>query len=156
MSAKDVNFERNPKWRALEQILDEIRGETQESALPSHKVLVLSSDERTACQLQDLVTIGSDNLLARLFNKAMGEKYGTITDTSDSGSSVRKEPKHKGAGKKGSISTVVDHIYWTAEQARRRIFAWKHIRIFSSIGSLRNTSLQESEAVAQHEECNGR
>ena len=78
----DVHFEENPKWRALCEILDEVREEISSSAetppIISEKILILTRDERTANQLQDVITVGARTLMCRMFNKSLGDKFGFI------------------------------------------------------------------------------
>ena len=80
----EVKCEENPKWKALTEVLEEIKSEVDGNAgqFPTDKVLVLASDERTAQQLQDVVEIGSRALLVRMFNRSLGEKHGFLTGDS--------------------------------------------------------------------------
>ena len=89
-------FEECPKWKALTEILEEIRDEG--AAAEDEKVLILTSDERTAAQIQDYMAMGGKALLSRLFNKSLGEKYGYLRGLDEKGEA--KEQKHKGVGKK--------------------------------------------------------
>ena len=90
-------FEECPKWKALSEILEEIRDEGAED----ERVLILTSDERTAAQIQDYNAVGGRALLSRLFNKSLGEKYGYLRGVDEKGEA--KEPKHKGSVVNGRI-----------------------------------------------------
>ena len=91
----------NPKWNTFLEIIGEIKQEISkhdaEESVPSQKVLVLTHDERTAYQLQELISVGKERLLKRLFNKNLGEKYGFV-DTPEQ--EPEKPKKDKGIGKK--------------------------------------------------------
>ena len=65
----------------------EISGELNPESFPSEKVLVLTSDDRTASQLQDLLRIGPRNLLTKMFNRMYGEKHGKLTEQEEKDSS---------------------------------------------------------------------
>ncbi len=102
-------FEENPKWRAISEVLEEIKNdvprESRESDdVSSEKVLILTSDERTASQLQDYISLGSKALFSRMFNKSLGEKYGRISGANDDEPAPRKESKNNGVGKKSRKS----------------------------------------------------
>lgn len=99
------DFEECPKWKVLKEIIEEIKTEVKENEdiFPSAKILVLAADERVSQQLQDLLVIGSESLMQRMFNKCLGEKYG-LSDES------KKEPKDKGKGKKSTNNAEVDPI----------------------------------------------
>lgn len=99
----EIQFEKNPKWVAFKEIIKEIKdelaekSESQESGyVPSKKVLVLTTDERTAKQLQDLVTIGDETLMARMFNKLYSERYGSLPVPPEVEEKAKKPFKHKG------------------------------------------------------------
>ena len=94
------NFEENPKWAEIGKIVQEIKDELQSSgipndSLPSERVLVVTRDERTANQVRDYLSLGSQQVLGRLYNKCLGEKHGYLPQFSE-----EKEMKHKGIGKK--------------------------------------------------------
>ena len=102
----DLKMEVSPKWRALEEVLEEAKNEVKTNpdipadGVPAEKILILTADERTASQLQDLLTLGHKRLMARTFNKALGERYGRIPGV-DAPLPIR-EVKHKGVGKKST------------------------------------------------------
>eukprot|EP00095_Tigriopus_kingsejongensis_P010571 snap_masked-scaffold1137_size60140-processed-gene-0.6 protein:Tk10571 transcript:snap_masked-scaffold1137_size60140-processed-gene-0.6-mRNA-1 annotation:"dna repair endonuclease xpf" len=110
---QDLPFELNPKWEALTEImgeikLDVVKNEEGGDQGLTEKVLVLTSDERTAAQVQDILSLGAPTLLARLYNKSLGERFGLIpgVPTEDKATApVKKEPKHKGQGKKSQTLT---------------------------------------------------
>lgn len=100
---EDFGFEENPKWKMLLDILDEIKDEVAKheahEIVPSQKVLVLTHDDMTAKQLQDLISLGKDTFMKRLFNKCLGDKYGHVPEPE---AEAEKEKKHKGVGKKSA------------------------------------------------------
>ena len=104
-------FEENPKWAEIGKILKEIKEELRSAgissdSLPSEKVLVVTRDERTAAQVRDYLSVGSDLVLGRLYNKCLGEKFGYLPQFSE-----ERELKHKGVGKKS-----VKEVNGTAEE----------------------------------------
>jgi len=106
-----LDMEENPKWNAISEIVAEVRAELKENGLdetiPSEKILVVTRDERTASQVQDYLTMGAKPLLARMYNKCFGEKYGFIPGPpNEPPKKPLKELKHKGIGKKSSSSKV--------------------------------------------------
>lgn len=103
----NLDMEENPKWGAIAEIVAEVRAELKENGLdeniPSEKILVVTRDERTANQVQDYLTMGAKPLLARMYNKCFGEKYGFIPGPpNEPPKKPSKELKHKGIGKKSS------------------------------------------------------
>ena len=116
----DLKFEENPKWEALSEILKEIKKELEENDLtctvPTEKVLILTSDERTSYQVQDFLTVGAKGLMARMFNKALGEKFGRIPNVAFGVEEPSKPPpptkelKHKGQGKKSSNNQTLTQM----------------------------------------------
>merc|ERR1719244_1206649 len=111
-SSKKEGFEENPKWTEIGKILDEIRAEIKsaglEESIPSEKVLIVTRDERTARQVGDYLSIGSQKLVTRMYNKCLGEKYGYLPDSGGDEPTVRpaREIKHKGQGKKSGQRTL--------------------------------------------------
>ena len=97
------DFEECPKWKVLQDIIEEIKTEIKKNESDDEKVLVIVSEERVRYQLQDLFTIGSESLLKRMFNKCLGEKYGLFD------SEVAKEDKSKGKGKKSAPEEPVQN-----------------------------------------------
>ena len=89
----DFDFEECPKWKALTDVVQEIKEEIKlnQGEHPPQEILIFVSDDRVRQQLEDLLSIGSKNLLARMFQKYLGEKFGM--DALDLAS---KEPKDKG------------------------------------------------------------
>ena len=91
-----LQFEENPKWISLIEILKEIKSEIESNgcdmkeSFPSEKVLVLTWDDRVASQLEDVLTIGIKALMQRMFNRSLGEKYGYMFNEYD------KKQKGKG------------------------------------------------------------
>jgi len=106
---KEAKFEENPKWTEIGNIIKEIKAELTEAGLenafPSEKVLVVTRDVRTLNQVRDYISVGPKKLLARMFNKCLGEKYGYVGDEEDllrPQDEPVKSIKHKGVGKKSS------------------------------------------------------
>ncbi len=109
---KELKFEGNPKWGALLSVVDEVKAEVEGcQSLISEKILVLTADERTSLQLLELLERGEETVMARLYNKCLGEKHGRIPDDtsglmSRDAAQKGKEPKHKGQGKKSKPMTL--------------------------------------------------
>ena len=127
----DLKFEENPKWEALSEILKEIKKELEEnglvSAVPTEKVLVLTSDERTSYQVQDFLTVGAKGLMVRMFNKSLGEKFGRIPDVSGPEEppppKQPKEMKHKGRGKKSAPNQTLTQMVREEEPVKTEGFS---------------------------------
>eukprot|EP01134_Creolimax_fragrantissima_P002151 CFRG2151T1 len=66
-----VKLEENPKWAELAAVLKEIETETVINGENPGTTLVLVSEERTAWQLRDYLSIGGRQLLERGFRKHM-------------------------------------------------------------------------------------
>ena len=62
---------------------------------------MLFQDERTSNQVRDYLELGSSKLLARMYNKALGEKHGFLPEDEIK----PREPKNKGIGK-SSVKSV--------------------------------------------------
>ena len=73
----EFDFEQCPKWEALMEVIDEIQKEIKLNG-DDQKVLIFVSDERVRQQIEDLLSIGAENLLKRMFNKCLGERFGYI------------------------------------------------------------------------------
>ncbi|XP_023330558.1 DNA repair endonuclease XPF isoform X2 [Eurytemora carolleeae] len=100
---KAHGIEENPKWNIISEILGEIRDEMKEFAISesAETVLIITKDERTSNQVRDYLELGSSKLLARMYNKALGEKHGFLPDDEIK----PREPKNKGIGK-SSVKSV--------------------------------------------------
>jgi len=101
-------FEENPKWAEIGKLLEEIKEELETAGvssdcLPSEKVLIVTRDERTAGQVSDFLTMGSEQILGRLYNRCLGEKFGHLPQFSED-----REFKHKGQGKKSGKTDTKD------------------------------------------------
>jgi len=108
-------IEENPKWNIISEILSEIREEMSELMVVEEDnvdagdqeqedrgemeevALIITKDERTGNQIRDYLELGSQRLLARMYNKALGEKHGRIEGFNDQQPPV--ENKNKGIGK---------------------------------------------------------
>ncbi|XP_075908980.1 DNA repair endonuclease XPF isoform X1 [Petromyzon marinus] len=71
---KAPTVERNPKWDALMEVLEEIERDADSCTElgPPGPVLICASDHRTCAQLQELLRVGADALLRRLLSRAPG------------------------------------------------------------------------------------
>ncbi|CAN0312752.1 unnamed protein product [Lampetra fluviatilis] len=71
---KAPTVERNPKWDALMEVLEEIERDADSCTElgPPGPVLICASDHRTCAQLQELLRVGPDALLRRLLSRAPG------------------------------------------------------------------------------------
>ena len=96
-AAGEKTFEENPKWTEIGKIVKEVRGEGEDGL-----VLVVTRDERTARQVEDFLSVGSEVVLGRMFNKCLGEKYGHLSRFSE------EVVKHKGQGKKSAKTDSTD------------------------------------------------
>lgn len=77
VAEEELLLEENPKWKALVQVLDEIRDElaaeeevSPESSPESTKTLVVTQDDRTCLQLRSVLESGARALLLSLHRKA--------------------------------------------------------------------------------------
>ncbi|XP_072124953.1 DNA repair endonuclease XPF [Mobula birostris] len=72
---KELVLEPNPKWEALSEVLTEIKRENEPSEEPtdSGHVLICASDDQTCAQLKEYITIGTEALLMKLYNKTFGK-----------------------------------------------------------------------------------
>lgn len=112
-SENSGRFEENPKWAEIGKILEEIKEELKSAGstsdcVPSEKVLVVTRDERTAGQVRDYLTNGSEQVLGRLYNRCLGERFGYMPQFSEDS----REFKHRGMGKKSgkdAIATATDN-----------------------------------------------
>ncbi|KAL0983956.1 hypothetical protein UPYG_G00135180 [Umbra pygmaea] len=76
---RELVLEKNPKWDALTEVLEEIEKENKSSDLepgPSlaGRVLICASDDRTCAQLHEYIRYGSDSLLNRLYARTIGKR----------------------------------------------------------------------------------
>ena len=105
------SIEENPKWTALEAVIKEIKEEISQSDVkvednlfrPSEKALIITSDIRTAQQLEDYLSQGAQKVLSRLYNKSvLAEKYGYMGDYKQDVEEppFKKESKNKGKREK--------------------------------------------------------
>ncbi|MBN3303856.1 XPF endonuclease, partial [Amia calva] len=70
---RELVLERNPKWEALTEVLQEIEKENSSSELGPGRVLICASDDRTCAQLREYVTRGAEALLTRLYSRTLGK-----------------------------------------------------------------------------------
>ncbi|XP_072524217.1 DNA repair endonuclease XPF [Salminus brasiliensis] len=106
---KELVLEKNPKWEALTEVLQEIEKENSSSSEHEPgRVLICASDDRTCAQLKEYIQSGADSLLCRLYSRTIGKdepppaqdkaKRGNGWPRKDVGKSARgKKPKTKSA-----------------------------------------------------------
>ena len=105
-------FEENPKWTEIGKVIEEIKDElVKDNRDPATEtVMIVTRDERTARQVNDYLSLGSQFVLGRMFNKCLGEKFGYLSKYSEDNEPKNiKEFKDKGKGKKSS-ETIVEHL----------------------------------------------
>uniref|UniRef100_A0A8B9KFS5 DNA repair endonuclease XPF n=1 Tax=Astyanax mexicanus TaxID=7994 RepID=A0A8B9KFS5_ASTMX len=101
-------LEKNPKWEALTEVLQEIEKENSSSEHEPGRVLICASDDRTCAQLKEYIQSGADALLSRLYFRTIGKdepppaldkaKTGSGWSRKDAGKSSKgKKPKAKPA-----------------------------------------------------------
>ncbi|XP_069693595.1 DNA repair endonuclease XPF [Periplaneta americana] len=70
----DIQPEVNPKWQVLSEVLEEIDGLSkkicEKDSTYNNKVLVLVEDSRTCNQLKQYLTVGAEDMLHSLYEKA--------------------------------------------------------------------------------------
>ena len=77
-----------------------------EQILKINNFALLFQDERTSNQVRDYLELGSSKLLARMYNKALGEKHGFLPDDEIK----PREPKNKGIGKSSTKSAPLVNV----------------------------------------------
>ncbi|KAK7047730.1 DNA repair endonuclease XPF [Halocaridina rubra] len=133
----EPDLEVNPKWKALSEVLAEIREEAAENK-ELEKCLVVTHDDRTAQQLKQYLVDGAQNVLRRLFYNTIGVKFGLVPPANlpkesekktrapsasnkrkaDSVSGQQREPKDK--GKKGKKTKRDDYDDITLTQINKK------------------------------------
>lgn len=106
-------FEENPKWTEIGKVIEEIKDElVKDNRDPATEtVMIVTRDERTARQVNDYLSLGSQFVLGRMFNKCLGEKFGFLSKYSEDNEPKNiKEFKDKGKGKKSSEKITDDLI----------------------------------------------
>ncbi|KAJ8306066.1 hypothetical protein KUTeg_016611 [Tegillarca granosa] len=94
---KGPKLEKCPKWKALKEILAEIRKDNK-SVDPKYgpgRVLIAAEDDRTCSQLRELLCEGADSMLIRLYNKSVamkGEMLEDLKNGYDNGESKDSTP----------------------------------------------------------------
>ncbi|XDV44602.1 hypothetical protein PO909_012857 [Leuciscus waleckii] len=71
---KELVLERNPKWEALTEVLQEIEKENSSSEREPGRVLICASDDRTCAQLKEYIQKGAEHLLNRLYSRTIGKE----------------------------------------------------------------------------------
>uniref|UniRef100_A0AAR2KC27 DNA repair endonuclease XPF n=1 Tax=Pygocentrus nattereri TaxID=42514 RepID=A0AAR2KC27_PYGNA len=93
---RECVLEKNPKWEALTEVLQEIEQENSRSEHEPGHVLICASDDRTCAQLKEYIQRGADSLLNRLYSRTFGkDEPAAAHDKSKQGNSWPK----KGIGK---------------------------------------------------------
>uniref|UniRef100_UPI00398F8A73 DNA repair endonuclease XPF n=1 Tax=Pristiophorus japonicus TaxID=55135 RepID=UPI00398F8A73 len=100
---KELVLETNPKWKALSEVLTEIKRENEpkEALTDSGHVLICASDDRTCAQLKEYITVGAEDLLMRLYNKTF-EKNERAEDVRTTCIKDRQPSKSKARLKSGN------------------------------------------------------
>ncbi|KAJ8040533.1 DNA repair endonuclease XPF [Holothuria leucospilota] len=96
---KDLVLEENPKWRMLSEILEEVKQENKKADEPG-RVLICASDDRTCSQIREYLQDGSYTLLKRLYDKTLGSKDSSKTNTDGDGENERGTKGKSGHGTK--------------------------------------------------------
>ncbi|XP_078702726.1 DNA repair endonuclease XPF-like [Branchiostoma floridae x Branchiostoma belcheri] len=98
----DLHLEENPKWKALWDVLQEVREENTKLG-EQGSVLIAAYDDRTCSQIKEYLCDGSRSLLTRLFNKTLGtdraapRAEGALGKQKAGGGKKRKVEKEKAA-----------------------------------------------------------
>ncbi|KAG9334989.1 hypothetical protein JZ751_006212 [Albula glossodonta] len=66
-------LEKNPKWEALSEVMQEIEKENSQSENSPGRILICASDDRTCAQLREYLTRGAESLLGRLYSRTIGK-----------------------------------------------------------------------------------
>ncbi|XP_067224956.1 DNA repair endonuclease XPF [Chanodichthys erythropterus] len=71
---RELVLEKNPKWEALTEVLQEIEKENSSSECEPGRVLICASDDRTCAQLKEYIQKGAEHLLNRLYSRTIGKE----------------------------------------------------------------------------------
>lgn len=71
---RELVLEKNPKWEALTEVLQEIEKENGSSEHEPGRVLICASDDRTCAQLKEYIQKGAEHLLNRLYSRTIGKE----------------------------------------------------------------------------------
>uniref|UniRef100_A0A672JUN2 DNA repair endonuclease XPF n=1 Tax=Sinocyclocheilus grahami TaxID=75366 RepID=A0A672JUN2_SINGR len=71
---RELVLEKNPKWKALTEVLREIEKENSNSEHEPGRVLICASDDRTCAQLKEYIQKGAEHLLNRLYSRTIGKE----------------------------------------------------------------------------------
>uniref|UniRef100_A0A6Q2WVT2 DNA repair endonuclease XPF n=1 Tax=Esox lucius TaxID=8010 RepID=A0A6Q2WVT2_ESOLU len=97
-------LEKNPKWEALTEVLQEIEKENMSSELEPGRVLICASDDRTCAQLHEYIHRGSDYILNRLYARTIGKRDASFDPDAQKhqiqGGSRKQQPEKGTKGKK--------------------------------------------------------
>ncbi|XP_026861910.2 DNA repair endonuclease XPF [Electrophorus electricus] len=70
---RQLVLEKNPKWEALSEVLQEIEKDNSSCEHEPGRVLICASDDRTCAQLKEYIQRGADSLLNRLYSRTIGK-----------------------------------------------------------------------------------
>ncbi|XP_030630064.1 DNA repair endonuclease XPF [Chanos chanos] len=94
---RELVLERNPKWEALSEVMQEIEKENNSSEHEPGRVLICASDDRTCAQLREYLQRGADSLLNRLYSRTVGKD--DVNPEPGPGNKRGKSRSKKGLGK---------------------------------------------------------
>ncbi|TSK14668.1 DNA repair endonuclease XPF [Bagarius yarrelli] len=93
---RELVLEKNPKWEALTEVLQEIEKDMSSSELQPGRVLICASDDRTCAQLKEYIQKGSDSLLLRLYSRTIGkDEYVPLPKKDEGKVPKRRKPPAK-------------------------------------------------------------
>uniref|UniRef100_A0A673JUJ0 DNA repair endonuclease XPF n=1 Tax=Sinocyclocheilus rhinocerous TaxID=307959 RepID=A0A673JUJ0_9TELE len=71
---RELVLEKNPKWEALTEVLQEIEKENSSSEHEPGRVLICASNDRACAQLKEYIQKGAEHLLNRLYSRTVGKE----------------------------------------------------------------------------------
>eukprot|EP00794_Sanderia_malayensis_P007975 gene7975-8834_t len=96
-----LEIEESPKWKALSEVLEEIKTDSQKAEVDG-RTLIAASDERTCSQLREYLCGGGKTLLQRLHVKTFGKK--------DASKGISKKGKYEKRPRKKVIDDSEDEF----------------------------------------------
>ncbi|XP_067100525.1 DNA repair endonuclease XPF isoform X1 [Osmerus mordax] len=98
---RELVLEKNPKWEALTEVLQEIEKENKSSEHEPGRVLICASDDRTCAQLHEYISRGAESLLTRLYTRTIGKGDAPTSepDVPKRGKMVKKQHEKNSKGK---------------------------------------------------------
>ncbi|XP_036386075.1 DNA repair endonuclease XPF [Megalops cyprinoides] len=99
---RELVLEKNPKWEALTEVMQEIEQENSQSEHDPGRVLICASDDRTCAQLREYIQRGAEALLGRLYIRTIGKNEAPFDQDVDKRGRAwgRKEQEKGSKGKK--------------------------------------------------------